>query len=330
MKLEPYTNLNYNSGMNEIIGDSSRKTDENALGEKIVIGLGEGLSSAITMYLLKIQKMDIIAVTILIPGQSESSIQEIKSLCTRLSVPHLLVDGTSEFEEVVNNHWIEKRMSGKNIDYRLLKETFVMDLLYRKFVELDGDRLATGHYAKMAGKAIQRASDEEHDQSLYVARLPEKIRAKLLLPLSDLRVSEVKKIADNFGIAKKEKAIMPPEFDPETIPQSILNKMIIKDQETLETTKIWLRNCVIPSKEDLTSPFDGFVLTQEGFKACLIRPKNLNGFLIEFKGPAMVKEGEILSVIKKNIKNSKVYLSGECYVVKGEESDSEVSHLSGF
>lgn len=316
--------------MNEINGEDQFKVDEKALEKKIVVGLDGGMESAISLYLLKIQKLDLIAVTIITPELKESDIQEIKNLCSRLSVPHFLIDASSEYEESVANHWIEKKISGKNFNQNLLKQNLIMGLLYEKMLELGGEHLATGHYAKIAGKATQRASDEAHDQSLFVSRLPEKIREALILPLSDLREIEVRKIAENFGVGVKEKVLMPLDLDESKIPESILKKVKPPEEEVFETKTIWLRNCVIPSKEDLSSPFHGFVLTLDGFKPCLVRPKNLSGFLIEFEEMASVKEGDVLSVIKKNSKNSKVYLSGECYVVKGEESDPEVSHLSGF
>lgn len=297
---------------------------------KIIVGLNNCIEAAISLYLLKMQKLDLIAVTIRTPDLSDSMIQEIKNLCSRLSVPHFLEDAMSEYEEVVNNHWIEKKISGKNYDRDLLKQGLLMGRLYEKMKELNGDHLATGHYAKIVGQITQRASDEDHDQSLYVARLPEYIREKLILPLSDLRASEVKKIAENFGLKENEKNSDSFSFDETKIPESILKKMKLHEEEAISCRALWLRNCVIPSREDFTLPFHGFVLTLEGFKPCLIRPKNLNGFLIELEEEAMVREGDVLSVIKKNVKNSKVHLSGECYVVKGEESDSEVSRLSVF
>jgi tRNA-specific 2-thiouridylase len=213
--------------------DMSKKIQETYLPEResrksrIVIGLSGGLNSMVVAYLLKIQKYDLMGVTISMnwdnyPGQVENSlschlstiqIDKIKDFCHQLGIPHFVVKGSDEFKDVVIDSWMSSRLTGTKSNHCLNCHELRMKLLYQKMVELEAQGLATGHMAKIfkheahGSVYVHSSNDEASDQSTLLSRLPHDILNKLILPLSDLQQKEIDKLAENFGISHQLKKV---------------------------------------------------------------------------------------------------------------------------
>lgn len=198
-------------------------SDGIAQKEKVLLALSGGVDSMVMAYLLKIQKYDLSAVTIVINLDevgseqdkffscyiSPSRLTQIKDFCQKLNIPHFTVKISSEFKELVVEPWMADRVSGKKArpcwDCHELK----MNLVFDKMLETGADKIATGHYAKLfhneaSGAAfVHSSNDETNDQSALLSRLKHDILSRLVLPLSDLSKKEVLKLADNFGVSQR-------------------------------------------------------------------------------------------------------------------------------
>lgn len=197
--------------MNEVINLTKYKS--------VLVGLTGGLNSAVAAMLLKIQKIDLIAVT-LDMGPSFSNAPEktfschinsermhkIKNFCHSLNIPHHIIPIGSQFSDQVVDRWISQKLLGKMKDQCMNCHQMRMAVLYEKMIEVGADAIATGHFAKVHLHpttkivSINSANDEVEDQSSLLSNLPKEVLAKLLLPLSDLSTKEVVKLAENFFI----------------------------------------------------------------------------------------------------------------------------------
>lgn len=202
----------------------------------IVVGLSGGLNSAVAAMLLKIQKIDLIAVTIdsgqnlgIDPDKNfachltTERMQQIKDFCHALNIPHYVISGADAFSEQVMERWMSQKICGAIKDQCFNCHKMRMAFLYEKMKELGAERMATGHFAKIylnpttQEVTISSANDETHDQSDLLANIPREILKHLVLPLSDLSMKEVLKLAENFSIGLKNNHLQIHQCFPESI-----------------------------------------------------------------------------------------------------------------
>lgn len=375
--------------------DMKKKLDETYLPDKetrksrLVVGLSGGLNSYVAAYLLKIQKYDLIGVTVALGWDNfkddtsgilschldQPQLESIKEFCHQLGIPHVVVKASDEFKDEVVENWMTSRMTGTKANQCWNCHELRMRMLYEKMVEMEAQGLATGHLAKLFRQEshhtvyVHTSNDEVYDQSGILSRLPHDVLDKLMLPLSDLQQKEINKLAENFGlIATPKKIKMHDCFDGTNVGEAYLATNIPKrylkagevvgadkapvgdhqgiqhhkygevfpvahqkQNESLYVTKytvtekkleishldyfvrkeFFLRNCKISEETSWLEPLRGVLkISETEFVECWIYPKNLGGALIELDTAHSVLEGDIVTILKKKGKNSKVYLTG--------------------
>lgn len=201
--------------------DDTYNPDKQARKEKLVIALSGGLGSFVMAYLLKIQKYDLVAVTVQniweeYSGDAESvlschmttaKLETIKEFTHKMSIPFHVIKSSGEFKDYVVDTMISDKISGRFSHACLNCSDLKLHLIHAKMLELGATKMATGHFAKLflneAHKTVfvHTSNDEEHDQSGLLSRLPHNILSSLVLPLSDLTKKEVIKLGENFGLS---------------------------------------------------------------------------------------------------------------------------------
>lgn len=218
--------------------------DKEGRKKRLVVGLSGGLNSYVSAYLLKIQKYELIGVTLVTNWESFKSdsasvlscqldatqVEAIKTFCHQLGIPHFVVKASDEFKEVVVEPWVAGRISGTKIDPCWNCHDLRMRLLHQKMLELDAQGIATGHLAKLFRQEshhsvyVHTSNDEIFDQSNLLSRLPHEILENLMLPLSDLQQKEIDKLAENFGLTILGKKIK--------MHECLDNNLLLKDYLT--------------------------------------------------------------------------------------------------
>ncbi len=203
------------------------KPDSVGRKKRIVVGLSGGIDSMVTAYLLKIQKYELIGVTVVNSwdnyqgNQSDTlsclvtpeKIEMIHEFCQQLGIPHQVVKSSNEFQEEVVEGWVASRMVGTLYKPCWNCHGLRMRILYEKMLQLGADTIATGHFAKLyyheqsKSVSVHTANDELNDQSALLSRLPNDILISLMLPLSDLQKKEVIKLSENFGLSSLDKKV---------------------------------------------------------------------------------------------------------------------------
>jgi tRNA-specific 2-thiouridylase len=207
--------------------DETYVPDKKGRKEKIVIALSGGLDSYVMAYLLKIQKYELIGVTVMnvwdnYPGDAskilschltQEKLDEIKEFCHKLGISHHVIKELSQFKEEVVESWMADKVLGRFPTPCWNCHELRMKILHQTMVDMGAKYLATGHFAKLfhheshGSVFVHTSNDEENDQASLLSRLPHEILNGLILPLSDLTKKEVLKLAENFGLIENESKI---------------------------------------------------------------------------------------------------------------------------
>lgn len=194
----------------------------------ILVGLSGGVHSMVAAYLLRIQKKElygaIIAATpeslqdqgvaLFSCHQEDSRLAAVKKFCDHLHIPLTVLRPREEFQDMVLDPWVAARVSG--VRPRLCHDChlFRMQMLARQARQMGCGSFVTGHFAKVfkhpdGSVTVHSSNDMEMDQSGLIAGLPHDLLSMLELPLSELQLKEVLKIAENFNLHLPPRVLAP-------------------------------------------------------------------------------------------------------------------------
>lgn len=176
----------------------------------IAVAMSGGMDSLLALLLLREKGREVMAVHahFLPPGGEELRVtEELAALCKRLGVPFHALDLRREFEELVISPFMQAYVAGETPNpcahcNRHLK----FGLLQDRMLELGAERVATGHYARIAeapegGAALVRGDDPVKDQSYFLTLVPLARLEKTVFPLGSWRKADVPAALASRGVA---------------------------------------------------------------------------------------------------------------------------------
>ncbi len=148
-----------------------------------------------------------------LPCGSDEDVRDAKAVCDRLGIPHHVYDFGQLFEDTVIRDFISVYEMGGTpnpciVCNKHLKFGALLDAALR-----DGaDGIATGHYARVtrddgSGRYLLKvAGDETKDQTYVLWQLSQEVLSHVLLPLGDLRKSDIRTMAADLGLITAHKS----------------------------------------------------------------------------------------------------------------------------
>jgi len=197
---------------------------------KVVVAMSGGVDSSVAAALLKQQGHDVIGMMLRLwsePGREDSnrcctpdSMTQARRVAAKLDIPFYVVDAKEIFRSTVVQYFLDGYAQGVTpnpclICNRKIRWGFLLD----HALTLGADFMATGHYARKmkdeSGKLalsgaermkLLRAVDASKDQSYVLHMLTQEKLAKSLFPIGDYPKSEIRRLAESFGLPTATRA----------------------------------------------------------------------------------------------------------------------------
>ncbi len=180
---------------------------------KITVGISGGVDSAVAALLLQRAGHDVSGLFMKNWEEDDSAehcgatedLKSARAVCDRLGIPLTTVNFSSEYWDRVFSYFLSEYRAGRtpNPDVLCNKE-----IKFHAFLEhaltLGADRIATGHYARVANQAgrfqLLKARDTNKDQSYFLYLLGQEALAHTLFPLGEIDKPEVRRLAQAAGL----------------------------------------------------------------------------------------------------------------------------------
>ncbi len=186
----------------------------------VMVAMSGGVDSSVAAALLKDQGYRVVGATMLLWDGEAVGVEsgccgtqdliDARAVCARLDIRHYGIDLRKEFDREVIQPFARTYLDGRTPNPCILcNERLKFRYLLRKARSVGADRLATGHYARIAGDGpytLNRGADRGKDQTYFLFPVDQEILSHLIFPLADMTKEEVRTRAREQGLPVHEKA----------------------------------------------------------------------------------------------------------------------------
>ena len=167
--------------------------------ERVILGLSDGVDSAVAALLLKNKGYEVIGIHLVMVD--DNGVEAAEKSAKELGIPFEAVDIRKDLQEKVCEHFIDEYLRGRTPSpcpgcNRNVKLPALMEAAKR----YGTDRIATGHYVKKINNRLYMG-DAECDQSYMLAKIMPEQLSCLMLPLGEYRKSEIRKLAAEHNLS---------------------------------------------------------------------------------------------------------------------------------
>lgn len=186
---------------------------------RVVVGMSGGVDSSVTALLLKEQGYDVIGVFMKNWDDTDEfgvctateDYKDVAAVADQIGIPYYSVNFEKEYWDRVFEYFLAEYRAGRtpNPDVMCNKE-----IKFKAFLDyamtLGADYVATGHYAQVTRDEngivhMLRGVDNNKDQTYFLSQLSQEQLQKTLFPLGHLQKPEVRRIAEEAGLATAKK-----------------------------------------------------------------------------------------------------------------------------
>ena len=173
-----------------------------------------GVDSAVSAYLLQQQGHEVVGVYMKnwsknLPGMKcpwAEDLADAKRVAVKLGIDFCVFDFESEYKQKVVDYMLAEYQKGNTPNPDIMcNQEIKFKLFAETAFEQGAEAIATGHYARCAGRQLLKARDENKDQTYFLYRITEDVIERTIFPVGDMLKPEVKALAEEIGLAVAHK-----------------------------------------------------------------------------------------------------------------------------
>ncbi len=192
--------------------------------KRVVIGMSGGVDSSVAAIILKKQGYDVIGLFMRNWDSSmnndflgnpnlnepicpqEQDYNDALNVCEKIGIPLHRVDFVKEYWDYVFTYFLDELKHGRTPNPDIMCNKYIkFDMFLKEAKKLGADYIATGHYARMIHGELYRGVDNNKDQTYFLSQLSKEQLQDVLFPVGDLNKTEVRKIAEEYGLITAKK-----------------------------------------------------------------------------------------------------------------------------
>lgn len=184
----------------------------------VVVGMSGGVDSSVAALLLKNQGYNVIGLFMVNWEETDENgcctadddYSDVRRVANLIGIPYYTVNFAKEYYDRVFSYFLKEYSAGRTPNPDVLCNREIKFGPFLKYAEeLGADYIATGHYCGISHENginyLLKAKDQNKDQTYFLNQLSQSQLEKVLFPLADLDKTEVRKIAEENGLATAAK-----------------------------------------------------------------------------------------------------------------------------
>lgn len=176
---------------------------------RVFVGLSGGVDSSVTAALLKEQGHDVTGVFmknwtrdiggVMCPWRKD--LADAKRVSVQLDIPFKVFDFQKQYKQKVVDYMLAEYQAGRTPNPDIMCNQEVKFKLFLNTSLGEGaDAIATGHYARVKNAHMYAGLDKTKDQSYFLYRVSREALAHSLMPIGELKKTEVRTKAKRLGL----------------------------------------------------------------------------------------------------------------------------------
>jgi tRNA-specific 2-thiouridylase len=184
----------------------------------VVVGMSGGVDSSVAALLLKEQGYNVIGLFMLNWEENdqngactaEEDYADVRRVSSLLDIPYYTVNFAKEYMDRVFSYFLAEYKAGRTPNPDVLCNREIKFAPFKDYAKkLGADYIATGHYCGILHENgvhyLKKAADGQKDQTYFLNQLSQSQLDGVLFPLQDLQKPQVRKIAEENGLATAKK-----------------------------------------------------------------------------------------------------------------------------